>query len=471
MLAPTTPYRITLLLAYCANYTPKFLPGRCFSPTHLQTLSDWLDDAAPTLRTIRYHPALSLNVTAAFASGLLSNKTGRWRVTSSGMEWLSADRATCLAYLLQHLESEADWESALAALGLTGVVTLDYRVYATQQLQRQQRLMPPPAPAKWLPSSTDEAWRFDLPDTLPILPLFHLLQMGDWLPDEGWTGTPYSIALAAQRGYGISQMEYVLTQAVGQPLTERQTQQLTRWYRLHDAYQIKSVYLLTVKQPERLPPILAHGLMKKKVRQQIGRRHAIVSPSITPGLRNWLAKRQIPLDAPDATSANKEGAADAGTIYLALNVLHELRRILPLEAPRIDGAMGNLPLTQAQRADAEHRAQRIVQGVKDAIRGRDAFFPMTKAHDEAVLAAIQKAMEADCLLTIRYQGLADSAPINRRVEPLRIEERGRLTYLHGYCHLAEDSRIFRLDRMHACEIVPGSARDKRRETRLDEWGV
>lgn len=461
-----TPYRLTLVLAYCAYYTPKFLSGRCLAATHLRRLSAWLNHPVPTIRSARQHPMLALHLAVAQGCQLVSCDSGTWRVTQLGMEWVAADNLTQLEYLVKQLQDDMIWQETLAKLNLTDTLGLDNRTYALQQLERQRTENHSAGIAKWrhLP---DEDWRLDLPEDLPLLTLFHLLQMGSWLsedrPGQEWLATQYSIARAAQSGYGINQIEYTLINATGEPLPENIRKQLAVWYAVHDSYEVKPVYLLSVKQPEQLLPVLTHGLMKRQVQEQIGRRHAIVSPGIIPGLRNWLAKQDIPLAESETKSENVD--IDAGTVWLALEVLRGLQKMLPLALPpmRVGNVQEDLEaeIGDIVQAEMEVRATQILTAVKQAIRGKDAFFPAIHTNAETILEMITTAMNTDQLLDITYRGLVDVEPYLRRIEPLRLEQWHQLHYLHAYCYRAEANRVFRVDRIKDCQLVEESAYDKR----------
>jgi predicted DNA-binding transcriptional regulator YafY len=104
-------------------------------------------------------------------------------------------------------------------------------------------------------------------------------------------------------------------------------------------------------------------------------------------------------------------------------------------------------LDPAQQAALALKAEQIVDGVAAALRGRDAYFPPAQPPDPRVAAAIRAALAAEGELEILYQGLGETAPRARRVAPLWLEEQPWGTYLHAYCYLAEDNRVFRLDRI------------------------
>ena len=461
-----TPYHMALLLAYCTYYTPKFLSGRCLSATHLHILSTWLGCSSPTIRSARQHPTLALHLALAQSSGLVTSYTGVWRVTPIGIEWLAADKPTQLAFLILHLQEEDKWKKSLEPLGLVDAIGIDSHAYILQHLQYQQAKTYSSGTASWK-SSSEEEWRLQLPLDLPLLTLFDLVQMGAWTPEitpaNEWVATQFSIAQVAQAGYGITQIEYTLIKATGAPLPETVKKQLAIWYAAYDSYKVKPVYLLSVKQVEQLSPVLTHGLMKRHVHKQISRRHALVSPRIIPGLRKWLAKQDIPLDVPEIKT--NDMAANAGMVWLALEVLRGLQRMLPLSLPPV--RVGNVQydleseIEESVQVEMNVRSDQILTAVEQAIRGRDAFFPRLHTNDEQILETIALAFTTDQLLDISYRGLVDTEPILRRVEPLRLENWHNLHYLHAYCHHAEANRIFRIDRVRDCQIVADSAMDKR----------
>jgi predicted DNA-binding transcriptional regulator YafY len=65
--------------------------------------------------------------------------------------------------------------------------------------------------------------------------------------------------------------------------------------------------------------------------------------------------------------------------------------------------------------------------------------------DDAVLAA-RRAITEDRCVRFSYRGRMDAAPLERHVEPWRLDLREGAWYLHGYDRTARAPRIFRLDR-------------------------
>ena len=70
------------------------------------------------------------------------------------------------------------------------------------------------------------------------------------------------------------------------------------------------------------------------------------------------------------------------------------------------------------------------------------------------LALLEEAIAAGATVEIEYCAPGRAAAV-RRVDPLRLERRGRqgVDYVIGICHLRQDERTFRVDRMARVELV------------------
>jgi hypothetical protein len=304
---------------------------------------------------------------------------------------------------------------------------------------------------------TEETWQLSLPITLPLPALFHLLQLGQWRPDEPLRCTPLSIATAGQRGFSLTRIEMTFMDATGQSLSDGQMQQLLDWYERGQNYRIDAVYLLSARQPHQLAQIVADGRLRRRVHRQISPRHALVSPAIRPSLQRWLARRNSILASSSGESpAKSRPLPDAAYSWLGLRLLVELAGTieLPFPAPYHSLAQVESRLTPHELTELEQQVLSITDGLRAAIRGRDAFFPAHAEPPHELIEQIQQAMAAEQWLDIAYQSLLDRRPYRRRVYPLRLEARGRLHYLHAYCSLAEADRIFRLDRIADYSIAP-----------------
>lgn len=73
-------------------------------------------------------------------------------------------------------------------------------------------------------------------------------------------------------------------------------------------------------------------------------------------------------------------------------------------------------------------------------------------HNIEQLTALRTAIKETRLVTFSYMSSQSESSI-RTVEPMSIVVKGLGWYLHGYCLLREDFRVFRLSRMHEVDVL------------------
>ena len=301
----------------------------------------------------------------------------------------------------------------------------------------------------------NENMLISIPPDLPLWLHFDLRQLGHWSPTTPLTCTPYSIAAAAQKGYNAATIQWLLETATQTKLPYTRQRELQQWARHRDAYKLRAVHLLTTARPSQMAALLRRKRLRAYVYEHLAPRHATVSPEIQPHLQKWLAAQGYPLDSqhpscPDRPVANYE--EQPAMQWLALRVLIGLHEIIPPSYPSPYNLLAQFDaqLSPAQKTNLEATATNILDGIRDAIRGRDAFFPQPidaapgPQHRHIILQAIADETPLDIL----YQGLTDQQPIPRTIYPLRLEDHGALSYLYAYCENAEAERTFRLDRIH-----------------------
>ncbi len=69
----------------------------------------------------------------------------------------------------------------------------------------------------------------------------------------------------------------------------------------------------------------------------------------------------------------------------------------------------------------------------------------------AAIAPLRRAIERRRAVTVRYSSLSGGTTKKRGIDPWRVFERGEAWYLVGRCHLHDEPRIFRLDRIQKVE--------------------
>lgn len=447
-------------LAYIQYYTCKYLPGRHFYAEHLRRLAGWLHQPDPTLRTARAHPQLAAHLVLLHSSGLLTYETGVWQPAATVYGWLSATPHMQLDALLVAMD-DGRWQASIDALRLSAALPFDYQAFVRQTLQRQRDRPMAAATANARLTVVPDGWRLYLPAALTAQQQFELLQLGDWEPaPNGWLGgmvviTPATMMRHFQRGGSPHHVEQQLAAVLPHPLGAAERENLLAWYQAAARYRVRQVWLLETPQAKQLAEIEQNGRLRRGIQERLGPRTAVIRPSFVPPLQKWLHKRgeiaAVPTDIPLA--ANQSNAAYS---WLGLAVLTELHHLLPLKAPTPHHALVTIgdQLTPPEQAELTAVAADIVNQVRQAIRGHDAFFPQRDAVPDGWLTLIEQTMTAGGCVEMQYQALGERTPSWRRVEPYSLTQRSGLTYLQGYCHRAEAVLTFRLDRALALERVP-----------------
>ncbi len=465
-----TPNSLTHVLAYLQYYTPKHLPrGRFIAPSHLRTLALWINKPKPKLRSLRQHPALATHFVMLYALGFLNPVSRHCVPQPATSAWLRQPLRLTVRRLQTTLTSP-QWQASLDRLNLASVVTQDIAVYLAQSLAQQKATTPTKRyePIRWLPIEETDQWRIHLPLTLPNWQQFDLRQLGSWSPEEPLVCTPLSIATAVQRGYGAETIQGLLESAAQTPLTETHQIELRQWCRRAHTYQIRTVHLLSTAQPEQTSQLMRQKRLRQSAITQITPRHTIIKNDMAEKLAHWLNKRGYPLDH-IPTNTTSQTTVDRSCMdeslkiephwqWLCARVLSDLGKLLPLPCPSpnqlLEAASQSLTATEVTHLEAT--AVQILEVVRQAITGRDAFFPAQIPVVPHMLKQVQQAIEKEKPLTIQYQALTERKPSYRQIQPLRLDHRGQLNYLDAYCYRAETNLTFRLDRISGIEVTDSS---------------
>ncbi|GAB4159178.1 MAG: hypothetical protein Fur0021_29760 [Candidatus Promineifilaceae bacterium] len=406
---------------------------------------------------MRQHSLLTLHLLILLAAELLAVEDGFWVCTPQFFAWLTASYQEQLERLAAAWATDSSRQAAFERAKLAALATIERVAFAQQQLDRLL-LQPEPAwqTATWLGDDGIEGgWRLQLPAFLLPEILFHLLQMGEWQPDRIIRVTGVTMGKAWQQGYNLTFVRYLLRAATNEPLSAAQGETLLAWYGRADRYQLRTVKLLSTRQPQEMADILGNARLRQYVSEQIGPRHAIVSPEMEAPLRRWVEKKGFPLHT--ATKTREEMAWDdmAGYAWLGMRVLTLLKAV----SPHMPGPPARMweelqaALTPLQQTAVAQAAEAIMEDVREAIRGKDAFLPATTAVPEEWLEIIRRAIESEGVLNTVYQSLGEQVPRFRCLQPLWLEQRGALYYLHAYCYRTERELVFRVDRF--TEIYEG----------------
>jgi predicted DNA-binding transcriptional regulator YafY len=76
----------------------------------------------------------------------------------------------------------------------------------------------------------------------------------------------------------------------------------------------------------------------------------------------------------------------------------------------------------------------------------------------AAITSLRRAIERRRAVAVRYASLSGGTTKRRGIDPWRVFERGEAWYLVGRCHVHDEARIFRLDRMEDVEQTKETSR-------------
>ena len=84
------------------------------------------------------------------------------------------------------------------------------------------------------------------------------------------------------------------------------------------------------------------------------------------------------------------------------------------------------------------------------------------------LAPIQQAMSQNVTIVCDYMNAQGVKTNNREIEPLRIDLRGEIAYLRGWCKLTNSLRTFRLDHMQNAKPTSNQIAESSKQAEIDD---
>lgn len=456
-----TPYSLTLVLAYLQYYTPKRLKnGRFLALNHLRNLAAWINHPLPRLHALQQHKILALHLTLLRAAEFIPAQSSHLAPQPAVTPWLHSTPPETINKLLLAVTDSVRWQQACADLGVQAIIGPDNITYLQQTLSRQASQPGPEAADNlhWL-KIEEESWQLHIPHTLPLWLQFDLRQLGNWQPQTDLICTPLTIAVAVQRGYNEETIQWLLETSAQTNLPPLQKIQLHQWSQRATAHRLRTVHLLSTAQPDQMAALLRQKRLRTHVIDHLSPRHAIVSSALQPHLEKWLAGQAFPLNyqqpkADDPATLLPVSLDEQTAVqWLGLRLLIALGEIVPRPYPPPHALFEQLDsrLDAAAKTDLEAIVTTLLTNLRDAMRGRDTFFPNHQPVSPTTLATIRQAIWDETTLNIHYRALSSQQPSWREVQPLRLEQRRDLTYLHAYCLRAEANLTFRLDRIYDIE--------------------
>lgn len=338
--------------------------------------------------------------------------------------------------------------------------------------------------------ATDERGRH-VPQVLPLSStdwpaLFELSQfaaLDNLAPEWRFRMTAETAGRAFDDGLSAAAISHLLERLTGDALPIVVARTIRRWERRTREVTIGRVILLETRDPRHLESLVAQRGVRDCLERTLSPRAAVVREDYAARLLARLRRRKISFRARLAVDAAASPLTDRDLwphAYLAAQIGHWLPDFVPLpyRAPHAVLEALRARLSDRERAAVEQRLaawQRILaEGPPPAWRGPN---PPPESAELTALerrwkARIESAIAQHRTLRLAYRSPLDGAgddaeadALGREVEPLRIEWHGHTPYLIAYCRRREDERVFRLDRITACEVgaaLPRARRIRRR---------
>jgi hypothetical protein len=337
---------------------------------------------------------------------------------------------------------------------------------------------PPPArfsPAADLrPDPLDSTLSFTLGGGLPDPPAVVCLETCAEADGEreGESRYPYryritaaSFIRALHRGWSPPALLDALNRLAERPLTGRETALLCGWAELADRTVIHRLAVLETTDPGVIRRLSSARRGRSLIVRSLSPRAVVVDESHLDQLVRRLARQEglppradMPIASGDRDSELSLSPSGAAHAWLALRVYQGLGRLVRLPAHTPQALLEQLAAL-ADPADltaAEVAAETALAALQEAMDGWSAFpaWPEEGVPVEESTSLIEEALAEGQALQISYYTAGRDELTHRVVEPYRVEWRGPVPYLVGFCHRAQDERVFRLDRIRSIAKAP-----------------
>ena len=312
---------------------------------------------------------------------------------------------------------------------------------------------------------------------LQVQPL-HLVQLApfcEWtvtttaptLWPHSFTLSPPQIAQLAAGGTAPAQLLAALSAALGQQPNRRVISRLRAWAQPGQQLALRTLLVLEADTPDRLAQLRRHKLVRNRLGEVIAPNRIALNPADADALAQTLRTLGYYVEPPAAVPSSLErvpagraGDEDAAGLapmwqWLFITLYQGLGQQLPLPLALswTTRQAVRAQLTAAQQATAEAAAHQLLDRLQMALNG---YLQLPLWRVEATPDAapvIRTALDQGKDIAIRYAGPSDGHITTRTVTPYWIEERHGVPYLIGWCHLRQQERTFRLDRIEAIIVV------------------
>lgn len=151
-------------------------------------------------------------------------------------------------------------------------------------------------------------------------------------------------------------------------------------------------------------------------------------------------------------------------LYKAVKILENGEGLLGIDIDK--DVVGSLAIKLKQ--DLSKKTISLINGeieelIHEAEMGMDDYIDDSSEYDfdrefgpsyptSETMKVLNKAIEDEICVEIDYYSLSQGKFTKRKIEPESIERRSSKAYLNAFCHLRNEDRVFRVDRIKRIEV-------------------
>ncbi len=274
-------------------------------------------------------------------------------------------------------------------------------------------------------------------------------ETGLWVDNE-------VVKRATGLGYDAVQIGSVLMMLCGKPIAPDAQERLRHWERQVNQLKVQHMVVITSPDSQLLAGIRADRHLRQMVKQALSPHCLAVYPHQVDKLCKRLKRRGISVTlqtpAPQSTEPFDGLTPEmVEYLWLAVRVYQRTGRLSPQEV-RVPGAILDWLSNQLSLSQVDFLEQisaKLLDDFVQTMEGKSTWTgSISQDNPQEIRKAIELAFETQGSITIEYFSPGRGEAVKRSIEPiLPIVEHNGAEYVEAWCHLADDTRTFRIDRI------------------------
>jgi len=290
-----------------------------------------------------------------------------------------------------------------------------------------------------------------------------------------------AVALQVSTEEILQDINYALALAPNSPMISRRLQQrIRKWAKEGQRVRIQTQTIVQTESAQLMADLRRKKLIRNRLGPPISPNRAIINPNEIPALIQTLSTLNIytanPFDGqPDTSPSLSKGEVKKGlpcaTQWMLLQLYRALGQHIDLPAKIPWEVQKELEsqLSATERMSAAETARTIATQIESSLNGylripswkmpipmksdNHSSIPNPKSptpnpHSPTTIKRIiQQTIATSQPIRIHYWSANQDQPLQRTLTPYYIEERNHIQYLIAYCHLRQEERTFRIDRI------------------------